>query len=135
MFHKCASCSEIPDAIGWSSRWKWTGSQVIECKTSWADFVRDRRKGESRMGDYRFFLCEPGVIVSDDVANYFPDHGLIYFDGRRVKYAREAPRREKPDYSNEIWFLRRAITNRKVPWEPESIVLTPNPEAAPCPLR
>src|SRR5262245_18102650 len=39
-----ASCSEIPDAIGWSSSHQWRGSTVIECKTSVSDFYADLRK-------------------------------------------------------------------------------------------
>lgn len=39
-----ASCSEIPDAIGWSSCWKWKGSTVIECKASLSDFRADAKK-------------------------------------------------------------------------------------------
>lgn len=44
VFSNCASCSEVPDAIGWSSRWKSYGSIVIECKTSHTDFLKDKRK-------------------------------------------------------------------------------------------
>jgi len=39
-----ASCSEIPDAIGWTSRWKFYGSVVVECKTSRNDFLADKKK-------------------------------------------------------------------------------------------
>jgi hypothetical protein len=39
-----ASAGEIPDAIGWSSSYKHRGSIVVECKTSVADFGRDKNK-------------------------------------------------------------------------------------------
>jgi len=39
-----ASCSEVPDAIGWSSAHSWYGSTVIECKTSVSDFYADKKK-------------------------------------------------------------------------------------------
>lgn len=88
VFSNIASCSEIPDAIGWSSTWAWHGSTVVECKTSRSDFYADSRKyigyrDEAakwnvsirvaehratrlgliavplpRMGDFRFFMCE-----------------------------------------------------------------------------
>jgi hypothetical protein len=44
VFSRCASCAEIPDAIGWTSRWQFRGSIVVECKTSHSDFVADRKK-------------------------------------------------------------------------------------------
>lgn len=47
VFSNCASCSEVPDAIGWSSCYKWSGSTVVECKTSLRDFYADKSKYES----------------------------------------------------------------------------------------
>lgn len=44
IFNNCASCSEIPDAIGWSSSYKHRGSLVIECKASRSDFYADKKK-------------------------------------------------------------------------------------------
>jgi hypothetical protein len=44
VFSNIASCGEIPDAIGWSSRYQWAGSTVIECKTSVSDFYADKKK-------------------------------------------------------------------------------------------
>jgi hypothetical protein len=80
-----ASCREIPDAIGWSTSWKHHGSIVVECKNSMSDFHRDRRKKHAkRMGDWRYFLCPNGVISPKALAEYFPDHGLLYARGSRV---------------------------------------------------
>lgn len=116
-----ASCAEIPDAIGWSSTYGWRGSTVIECKTSIADFYADQRKRfrwglkteVSRMGDYRFYLCEPGIITPELVANKAPDHGLIYRYGHAMKIVIPAPRRETVDKDSEIRYLRFAIINGK----------------------
>jgi hypothetical protein len=44
VFSGIASCSEIPDAIGWSSNGSWYGSTVLECKTSVQDFWADQKK-------------------------------------------------------------------------------------------
>jgi hypothetical protein len=44
VFSNCASCGEIPDAIGWASAYKWEGSTVIECKVSVSDFYADKSK-------------------------------------------------------------------------------------------
>src|SRR3990167_3988831 len=41
---RVASCREVPDAIGWSSRFGKRGSVVIECKTTKADFYADKEK-------------------------------------------------------------------------------------------
>lgn len=59
---------EIPDAIGWTSR----SSILIECKASRSDFLREREKPfrfdlpEIGVGDFRFYLTNPGVILSAD---------------------------------------------------------------------
>lgn len=47
VFANCASCAEIPDAIGWSSCYRSEGSTVVECKTSVRDFLADKAKYES----------------------------------------------------------------------------------------
>jgi hypothetical protein len=44
VFTGLASCSEIPDAIGWTSSYHFRGSIVVECKTSRSDFYADRKK-------------------------------------------------------------------------------------------
>lgn len=152
VFSGIASCDEIPDVIGWSSCYRWRGSTVIECKTSVADFHADKRKslvyrhpqwGEypakrmtaaeaeregyvairlPRMGDFRFFLCEPGVLTPWLIEQYAPDHGLIYARGsRRVVIARPAPRRttDSVDRAAEIRYLRFAIINGKRPYAAE----------------
>ncbi len=155
VFAGIASCSEVPDAIGWSSSYKHRGSIVVECKVSAADFYADKKKafvwrdpapthslyGDAwqisrnylsnkaakeagyiaeeilRMGDYRFYLCPPGMVTEQMIEKHAPDHGLLYVESNKVKIIREAPRREKANYPAEIRYLRFAIINNKVPHE------------------
>ena len=149
VFAGIASCSEIPDAIGWSSCYRWTGSTVIECKTSLSDFYADKRKyfrwkhpnatsgypyGRllkkeaeeqgyrleelSRMGNYRFIMCEAGLIPESAMAFHANEHGLLYCTGNRVITVVPAPRRTQllTDLDSEIRYLRFAIINSKTPY-------------------
>jgi hypothetical protein len=81
----CAvSTGEIPDAIGFRSNC----SILVECKTSRADFKADRKKHfrfdspEQGMGNFRFYLCEEGVISPMEVPEGW---GLLYIAGKLVK--------------------------------------------------
>jgi hypothetical protein len=141
VFSNCASCAEVPDAIGWSSG---DGSTVIECKISVSDFYADKKKRIAwkhkehgwivrhiwkdqneefeqvewpLMGDYRFYLCEPEIITSEQVETNAPDHGLVYKIGRQMRIVRPAPLRKNVDKDGEIRFLRFAIINRKLSFE------------------
>lgn len=73
---------EIPDVIGFGG-----GSSVlVECKTSRADFHADdkkafRRDPETGMGDYRFYMCEPGLLKPIDVPFGW---GLLYAHDKEV---------------------------------------------------
>jgi hypothetical protein len=144
VFNNVASCSEIPDAIGWSSSYKHRGSTVVECKSSRSDFYADKKKRiawrdprfnflysgrrmsqeqataggytkeeYSLMGDYRFYLCLPGVVVPEMLGEHAPNHGLLWLEGSRVRIVHDAPRREDVNYPAEIRYLRFAIINRK----------------------
>lgn len=67
---------EIPDVIGW----KYGRSHLIECKTSWQDFLSDKSKKfriypEMGMGNFRYYFCLPGVINKQDLPDKW---GLIY---------------------------------------------------------
>lgn len=152
IFNNCASCAEIPDAIGWSSSYKHHGSLVIECKASRSDFYADKKKRfiwkhpehgyqypPSRlpqkeaeemglvpeeipmMGNYRYYLCAPGIITPEMLAEHAPCHGLLYVGPRRIKIVTEAPRRENANYPAEIRYLRFCIINSKKPFgQPEN---------------
>lgn len=75
-----------------------------------------------RMGDFRYYFCNEGVIPASLIEKYAPDHGLIYVCGaRRLKTIIAAPRRTKHvDLYGEIRYLRFAIINRKQPHESEA---------------
>lgn len=67
-FYALVGTGERPDAIGWRS----SVSILVECKTSFADFLADshkpfRERPETGMGDWRFFLCPDGVIQVEDL--------------------------------------------------------------------
>jgi len=73
---------EIPDVIGFNSH----GSFVIEAKTSYGDFIADRKKPfrinpEQGVGDWRFFIAEKGVL---DEAYIPKAWGLITVEGGKI---------------------------------------------------
>lgn len=75
--------NEIPDAFGLKSGY----TILIECKTSRSDFLADRKKmfrrlPEEGIGDYRFYLCEEGLIKADELPDKW---GLLYWNGKEVK--------------------------------------------------
>jgi hypothetical protein len=58
------------------------------------------------MGDYRFFLCEEGIIDPDDIKERHPDHGLLHIKGRRIITVVSAPQRTEPHLRAEVRYLR-----------------------------
>jgi len=74
---------EIPDAIGWRAEY----SILVECKTSRSDFFADRDKifrieSALGVGDYRFYLCPPGVIEPSELPENW---GLLYAEESRIR--------------------------------------------------
>lgn len=74
---------EIPDIIGWQG----TQSHLIECKTSKADFYRDRKKIFRQLsylgvGVYRYFMSEPGVIDQKSLPSRW---GLLYVYPKQIR--------------------------------------------------
>lgn len=70
---------ETPDAIGFNSGGV---SCLIECKTSLADFKREKHKhfrrwSEMGIGCKRYYFCEKDLISAD---NLFEGWGLLYFE-------------------------------------------------------
>ena len=66
---------EIPDIIGFKD----DGTFLLEAKTSYSDFLSDKKKWfrkrpEYGMGDWRFYICPVGMIKIDEL---FPGWGLI----------------------------------------------------------
>lgn len=83
-----ALCSEIPDVLAW--RGTAAASYLIEAKASRSDFLADRKKPfrafpETGVGQYRYFICRPGVITVGDL----PDRwGLLYANDKTVTIER-----------------------------------------------
>ena len=71
-------------------------------------------KDSERMGDFRFFMCDMGILPAEVVDRNAPDHGLLYVNGRSVYIVRPAPKRASlVDKDAEIRYLRFAIINGK----------------------
>lgn len=82
-FRAVTSTGEQPDAIGF----RHGVSILVECKASRADYLADRAKPFRRdpalgVGDWRFFLCPPGMILEAEMPAGW---GLLYALGTRVK--------------------------------------------------
>lgn len=87
-----ACANEKPDAIGWHPY----KSTLVECKTSRADFLRDRLKyhkktPEGGMGNYRYYMCPPDVIKVEDLPLNW---GLVYLKNGRVIIIKHAEEQE-----------------------------------------
>ena len=89
---------ENPDAIGWGRT-----TAIIECKTSRADFLREKKKACRReqhlpdgMGDYRWYMAPRGLLHPDEMPAGW---GLleVYGATRRTRVAREAQRIQDRD--------------------------------------
>jgi hypothetical protein len=143
IFCRIASATEIPDAIGWSSKWNWQGSIVIECKVSVGDFRGDiYKRFPTAFPDKDCAICDgigfergkrrvvclcrkpmkmgdrryfmvPTGLINLEDMAKYPDHGLLWVKGRRVVVMKEAPERTERNTDNEIRLLRFAIINRK----------------------
>jgi len=77
-----SNLKEIPDVYAINNNY----SVVLECKTSHADFERDRQKRFRRfpkegLGRFRYYFCEEGVIMPNELP---PKWGLIYVYGDGV---------------------------------------------------
>jgi hypothetical protein len=89
-FRAIVHSGEQPDAIGWRDGI----SILVECKTSRADFHAEKSKRFRAdpligMGDWRFYLCEPGLIRVDDLP---PGWGLLYAHPRRIEVVAGVPK-------------------------------------------
>jgi hypothetical protein len=94
---------EQPDALGFRSG----VSCLIECKTSRADFLADRKKRfrvspETGMGDWRFMLTPKGLIKVEELpANW----GLLETNGKTVRKIHGFP-------ANTMWYDKPFQANR-----------------------
>lgn len=67
--------SETPDVLGFNS----SGTFLLEAKCSRSDFLADKKKHFRQfpfqgVGDWRFFICEKGLISVDELPSFW---GLI----------------------------------------------------------
>lgn len=101
---------ENPDVIAFS----WRYSTLIECKTSRADFHRDKRKWPRRseeysLGNYRIYCCPKGLLTKDDI----PEKWVlleVYPSG----YARlNVGIYKYPPWAGNIWWHKLSISNFK----------------------
>lgn len=86
---------ELPDALGFRS----SVSCLIECKTSRADFLADRKKRFRKdptkgMGDWRFMLTPKDLIKVEELPEGW---GLLETTGKRIIKVHGFPR-------NTEWF-------------------------------
>lgn len=82
-FVAVTSTGEQPDAMGFRN----SASCLIEAKCSRADLLADRKKRFRKnpslgMGDWRFFISEPGIISIEDLP---PGWGLLHVVNGRVR--------------------------------------------------
>jgi hypothetical protein len=101
---------EIPDAIGWQSRW----SCLVECKVSRADFLVDQKKPFrlhpwQGLGSLRYYMAPVGVIRPEELPEKW---GLLEVRGRHVRVTREsegfAARNRMGEVAYLVSMLRRA---------------------------
>lgn len=98
-----SSVSQEPDAIGWYPLY----SILIECKTSRADFLSDKKKIYNRsidgsMGDQRYYLAPPGMIKLEDLPVGW---GLLEPSGRGLKKRVFAVHQNKKNWKGEITLI------------------------------
>jgi hypothetical protein len=103
LYELATEAGEIPDVIGWAS----TGSVLIECKLTRADFLRDANKAARKnpragMGQRRYYLCPPDVIQVKDLP---PKWGLLWAARGAVTIEREARGYPERNLLAEVRFL------------------------------
>ena len=104
-FQPCTPNGELPDAMGF----RHGTSILIECKSSRGDFLSDKKKRfrvkpELGMGDWRFYMCEPEIINTDDLPDGW---GLLWVKGKQVKKVHGIP-------SNAQWFTKHPFIGCKM---------------------
>ena len=103
-FQASTTTGELPDAIGFRNG----VSCLIEVKVSRSDFLADkkkhfRKKPETGMGDWRFFMCPPDVIKPEDLPHGW---GLLYVYPKQIRKIKGFP-------PNTQWFYSKPFTGNK----------------------
>jgi hypothetical protein len=85
---ECSNGREIADAMGWNMR----QSLLVECKTSRADFLRDRHKPTRRIpelgcGNYRYYMTPRGLLRIEELPEKW---GLLEIHGKIVRVVKKA---------------------------------------------
>lgn len=104
-FRALTPSGEQPDAMGFRNG----TSCLIECKTSRADFLKDRKKRfridpKLGMGDWRLYLAPKGLIKRMDLPEGW---GLLETDGKRVYKTLGWPK-------NTEWISKKPFTGNKM---------------------
>lgn len=95
-------------------------SAIIECKASRSDFLVDRHKPHRRtggVGNYRFYLCQEGIILPEDLP---PKWGLLWLKGRSVVVVKFAGGNLWPNppptdsHWNEYWHESNLGSERRI---------------------
>lgn len=102
---KCPIAREEPDAIGWRDG----VSILIEVKVSRSDFLADKKKffradPTEGMGDWRFYMCPPGIIKPEDLPGGW---GLLYIMPKTIKKVCGMP------HGNCNWHSNKPFTGHK----------------------
>ena len=102
--------SEKPDAIGWRGGSETT---LIECKASRQDFLSDKKKSSrlfiaSGMGDFRYYLAPPGIIILDELPEKW---GLMEYKNRDSypKIIRVATHQQEKSWPDEMGLMCSAL--------------------------
>lgn len=95
---------ERPDVIGWRDGL----SILIEVKTSRNDFHSDKKKAfridaAQGMGDWRFYLCPPGIISVSDLPSGW---GLLYAHDKTISKIHGVP-------LNTEWWKKKPFEGNK----------------------
>uniref|UniRef100_A0A6H1ZWI8 Uncharacterized protein n=1 Tax=viral metagenome TaxID=1070528 RepID=A0A6H1ZWI8_9ZZZZ len=107
---------ETPDAIGWING----RSILVECKATKNDFKADEKKrsrlnGMPALGDWRFYLTPPGLIVKPkDGWGLYEVHGrrIIYISGEKYTNCGQSP--FESDKGSEIAMLVSALARMSI---------------------
>ncbi len=100
---------EIPDSIGFRSG----DTILIECKTSRADFISDkkkhfRRRPKAGVGSFRFYMCPKDLIKPEELPEKW---GLLYVNDKGKVRKKVGPKGNSWSYPSEFYFSERNIQN------------------------
>lgn len=100
---------EIPDIIGFNSRY----SILVECKVSRADFKADKYKNHRHpikgLGNLRYFLTLPNVACAEDVNNGW---GLLYATDKRITEIKPSEYFDDVNVKPHEWSILYSIVRR-----------------------